>query len=363
MKKIIFVFLLVAGFFVNVSHAQIYKGLVRGARSRLNRLHHAIVKPVGVTPWQVERAVVRAGKETPAALTVQRAAKAMIPLRDRHRLGRYFNVKATAFIIEETYQGKKYIWGVTATHYRYKKPAIPVKRFSYEPTPFVAQGHLRANDVSIFRIPESLAGQFEPLKLAPHSPEVGERLFSLSFFDNHFQYTPGRKVLQKTPLRFTTSLRADMEIEREGECGSPLINQQGEVAGMVVGASYNRQIGYAVPVDQIHQILRAYHEREFASLPVRVNGKELFKLDVTEAITDITIKYKDGSMLTQNTYHKENLLDYEHLETFMDLSQATELRLTINTRPFQTENAGFNIFNREIIYNLQTQQMSTKLLP
>lgn len=363
MKKIIIATLFMISFSVIPSHAQWYKSLPTKTRTGLSRLQHAIINPVGVTPRQVERAVIRAGKDTPASLSVQQASKAMIPLRERHHIGRYFHIKGTAFTIEEIYQGKRYVWGVTATHYRYKKPAIPVRRFSYESTPFIAQGHPRANDVSIFRIPESLANRFEPLKLAPHSPEVGERLFSLSFFDNRFQYTPGRKVLEVAPLRFTTSLRAALEIEREGECGSPLINQNGEVAGMVVGASYSQQIGYAVPVESIRQILQAYHGHNFAEHPVRINGKEIFTMDVTEAITDITVKYEDGSLLHQNTYHKEKLLDYDHLETFVDLSRAKEIRLTINRRPFQSESDGFNIFTREFVYNLKTQQLSINLRP
>lgn len=361
MKKFTLILLLV-GLIISPLHAQWYKGIAKGARTRMQNIRRAAVKPLGVTTRQVERAVFRAGVSTPPT-RVLKASRAMIPLRDRHPVGRLFSVKATAFVIEEMYKGKRYVWGVTASHYGYRRPAVPIKRFTYEPAPFVAQGHPRGNDVSIFRIPESVAGQFEPLKLAPHSPEVGEGLFSLSFFDNAFQYTPGRKVLTTTPLRFTTTVNADLEIAREGECGSPLINKNGEVAGMVVGASYRRQIGYAVPVEQIRQLLRAYHEHNSYSIPLRLYGEEIFHLDINEAITRIAIKYKDGTLLEHTTFHREGLVDYEHLENLTDLSNAQEISLTIDRKPFQTPNEGFAPITRQITYNLQTHAVSMKMLP
>lgn len=351
MKKIFTTFLFITTVSLLPLHAQWYKGAAKGARARIQqiqhqasrqlhaqtkRLQHRVVRPVGVTQRQVERAVFKARRIEPSALTLK-ASKAIIPLRERHRMMRYFRVKGTAFAVEETYQGKRYVWGVTATHYGYQFPAIPKKRFVYENFFFHAQGNLHANDVSIFRIPESLADTFKPLKLAEKAPEPGDRLFSLSFFDDQFQYTPGRKVLETSPLRFTTSLRIEPGMDREGECGSPLLNYDGDVVGMVVGASYTREIGFAVPVENIRQIILAYHQREAAASPILINGKEVLKLDVAEAIGRVRVKNKDNTILERSTYHQEKDLDYAHLEKFIDLSQAKEITLTIERNPFTTQ--------------------------
>ena len=213
MRKICIVLWLTLIVFVLPTHAQWYKNAARSARAQVkkiqrqtaqqlrnqtSRLQQRIVRPVGVTQRQVERAVFQAKHREPSEVTLS-AAKALIPLRERHRTMRYFKVKGTAFAIEETYQGKKYVWGVTATHYGYRFPAIPKKRFVYESFSFLAQGNEHANDVSVFRIPESLAKTFKPLKLAEHSPKEGERLFSISFFDNHFNIHPGVKCWKPPP--------------------------------------------------------------------------------------------------------------------------------------------------------------------
>ncbi len=327
-------------------------------RIQRKQLKQQIVRPVGVTYPQVQRAVFQATGRQKPRLSVVRASKALIPLRERHRTMRYFKVKGTAFAIEEVYKGKKYVWGVTATHYEYQFPAIPKKRFSYEPLTFRAQGNRHANDVSIFSIPESLADTFIPLKLAESAPKEGERLFSLSFFDNQFQYTPARKVLETSPLRFTTSLKIEPGIDREGECGSPLLNYDGEVVGMVVGASYTKEIGFAVSVDNIRQIMQAYHERETSLSPVFANGNKLIDLDVTEAIGQVRVKNTDGSFLERSTYHLEKELDYSHLENFIDLSQAKEITLTIEQTPFVTTGEKIKPTVKDITYDVEAGKIT-----
>ncbi|MBQ3667455.1 MAG: trypsin-like peptidase domain-containing protein [Elusimicrobiaceae bacterium] len=382
MKKIVFALLLIPTLFslpvdahrkislkkMRFQAKRFQERATRQLHDKMTRLQHQLMKPVGVTPRQVERAVFEASRHEPSSLTLK-ASKAMIPLRERHRTMRYFRVKGTAFAVEEMYKGKRYVWGVTATHYGYQFPAIPKKRFVYEPISFRAQGNRHANDVSIFSIPESLADAFKPLKLADHSPEVGERLFSLSFFDNQFQYTPRRKVLETAPLRFTTSLKIEPGMDREGECGSPLLNHNGEVVGMVIGASYTKEIGFATTVENIRQIIQAYHQREealssaLAKSPLLVNGKKILDLDVTEAITQVSAKHFDNSILEKSTYHKQTDLDYAHLENFIDLSQAKEISLVIEKSPFVNKGEAAEPEYRRVTYDLQTQQLTTSPFP
>lgn len=321
----------------------------------LARVRQAIVKPVGVSQQQLKNAIIRTAtaQKTPV---VPGTEKALIPLRERHPRMRYFRVPGTAFMIEETYQGKKQLWGVAATHYGYEKPAIPATRFSYAPLTFSAQGNEGANDVSLFSIPEELTDVFKPLKLAPHAPQVGEELYSLSFFDKQFQYTPNRTVLEVTPQRIIVSGQIDREICREGECGSPLINQKGEVVGMIVGVSYSKQIGYALPVENIHDILTALHRQGRLYKPVLINGREITKLNINEAITQVTITQQDYTRSTRFVYHNEKDLDLAHLETFMDFSQATEITLVIEKAPFSLEQTDQQRHVRHVVYDLQTGQ-------
>ena len=57
------------------------------------------------------------------------------------------------------------------------------------------------------------------------------------------------------------------------------------------------------------------------------------------------------------------LIDYEHLENLTDLSNAQEISLTIDRKPFQTSNEEFIPITRQITYNLQTKAVSMKMLP
>ncbi len=314
-----------------------------------------ITKPVGVSQQQLKRALTRAAVPN-ATFVHANAEKALIPLRERHPHMRYFRVPGTAFLIEEKHFGKKQLWGVSATHYSYQKPAIPKNRFSHVPVTFSAQGNENANDVSIFPIPEELTNTFKPLTLASHSPQVGEDLYSLSFFDKQFQITPHRKVLEVTPQRIIVSGQIDREICREGECGSPLINQKGEVVGMIVGVSYSKQIGYALPVENIHDILTALHQQGWLYKPVLINGREIMLLNINEAITKVTLTRNDNTRSTRFVYHNEKDLDLAHLETFMDFSQATEITLVIEKAPFSSEQTDRQRHVRHVVYDLQTGQ-------
>lgn len=365
MKKVFCVIFFLVCCLILPLHAQWYKKAprrpIKKAKVQLARLQRAIQSPARVTSRQLREAIQRSGFNRSLPLPGQ-AHKAIIPLKERHYLMRFLKTPGTAFAIEEIYNGKKYTWGVTATHYGYRRPAVAKNRFSCAPFSFVAQGNKHTNDVSIFPIPEQIASKLSALKLAPQSPAIGEELFSLSFFDNQFQYTPNRKVLEKTSQRMVTSLDADPIIDREGECGSPLINEKGEVVGMIVGASYRRNLGFAVPVENIHQILQAYHQQGKLFTPVLINGQEILKLNITEAITRIAVKNLDGFITEIPTYQQGKEIDYAHLETLMFLSNAKEVILTIQQAPFSKGQDASATCKWEVIYDLQTQQLTTNPL-
>lgn len=353
MKK--FLLLLLVVWLGTPAYAQWEKSL----RTVLPALRRAIVKPVGVSQRQLEKALLRA--EATASSMVAGTEKALIPLRENNLKLRLFRVPGTAFMIEETHKGKKQLWGISATHYGYEQPAIPTSRFSRTALSFSAQGNDGANDVSVFPIPQELSNTFKPLKLAPHAPQVGEEVFSLSFFDKKFQVTPRRTVLETTPMRIIVSGEIYPEICREGECGSPLINQKGEVVGMIVGVSYSQQIGYAVPVENIHDILKALHQQGQLYKPVLVHGREIIQLNVDEAIVQVTVTQHDNTSFTRVVYHHEKELDIAHLENFVDLSQAKELTLVIEKSPFSSAQQDRKRHAIHVVHDLQTG--ATRLFP
>ena len=83
-------------------------------------------------------------------------------------------IQGTAFAIETEYNGKKQLWGVTASHYRFDKPQIThIDSRSILPTRIFAQGGGGINDIAIFPIPGTLKNKIVPLHLAEQTPQLG----------------------------------------------------------------------------------------------------------------------------------------------------------------------------------------------
>lgn len=271
------------------------------------------------------------------------------------------NLKATAFALEETYHGKKYIWGISATHYDFDLPVLELDGKTIQPVPFTAQGSKRLYDVSLFPLPPKVAKELTPLPLASKPAQPGEELYSGGyFFDGQFHYESDRIVKEAHPHRLITSLRVDAGPYREGYCGSPLVNQQGEVVGMHVGSSEHEQIGYAVTLDDIRAVLRAQHEENQSADPLFFNGKEIAQLHINEGI--ISIEAFKGNKLTDRVlfYHDEKRVDYNHLEKAIDTSDADFLIIHIERNQFSTNETGPVYQHYAIFYNLQSGYITIK---
>lgn len=314
-----------------LAQAQWYKNFGKKISFHTPSIHPQFFR---VPSQQIERAARQAMVHNSLPTNIE---KSILFIKERD-FAFQTRIPASAFVIEETYKGKKYMWGVTASHYGFIKPAIQVGRFNYLPISFLAQGNRNANDVTIFPLPAQLKPHVKPLPLAAQSPNIGETLFSLSFFNKELYYEPGRKLLEKTSLRMVTSLKIDPEILREGACGAALLNQQGEVVGMHVGSSRSRSIGFVIPVEQIYLLLQEYHQPGSAQTSVLLHGRELFKLAINEGIIRVHARKNGQVIRTRFSYHHEKDLDYNHLENFIDLSEADEIGLSIERTNFSNKN-------------------------
>ncbi len=271
------------------------------------------------------------------------------------------DLKATGFVLEETYNGKKYLWGVTATHYDFDLVNMESNGKAIQPALFTAQGSKRLNDVSIFPLSPQTAKQFTPLHLADVAPQEGETLASGGYFhDGNFHYEPNRRVQETYPHRMITSLHVESGPYREGACGSPLLNKQGEVVGMHIGSSETNQTGYAITLDDIRTLLQAQHQQNRPTQPLFFNGTQIGQLHVNEGI--ISIEAFQGKTLVNRVllYHDEKRVDYEHLENLVDAAQVDFLVFHIEKNQFSMYETG-PVFQRyAIIYNLKSGYITYK---
>lgn len=262
---------------------------------------------------------------------------------------------ATSFVIEEEFQGKKFLWGVTAAHIAelvQPAPAVFIGTKSVK-VRFAVHGHSSMADLAIFPLPEELKNQIAPLKLAKEPLHVGEKTYSFGFFDDDFYLVPDRTVTEITPNRFLTSLEFKTK-RRNGACGGPLLNANGEVVGVHVGSSNSKQVSFAVPASQIIRLLRAYRNGG-EEKQIFFNGVNLGRLPINENIYRLRT-FAQGRMTGEiTTRHHEKELDYARLETILADKNPEELQLTISHQTFSpTGNKQEYFFN--ITHNFITNE-------
>ncbi len=284
-----------------------------------------------------------------------------LPTEDFSISPQWENPRATAFVFQETYNGKKQLWGVSATHYSFKNPAlVGPSSNKEEDISFVAQGHSGFNDISLFPIPSDMQAQFIPLPLAKTSAQLGDTVYSAGYFEDKFHIEGNRTVVEKGSHNFVTSLKVEDKLCREGACGGPVLNEQGEVVGVHVGSSQRRQLGFVIPVEHIYELLEALHHDGKFARPFFFKGRAIGTVNINEHIT--AIETWQGDRLVDNflTYNKRHSLDYEHLEDVVNFSGADTVRFIIERTPFSMLAKDQRIHRYEIIYNLKNFHISKR---
>ena len=224
---------------------------------------------------------------------------------------------ATAFVIEEEFEGKKYLWGVTSAHvlnvlgpdFYVHIPGFPLpwrSNVSFMGDPGMA-------DIAIFPIPEGQESWLNPIPLADKDPEVGEKLRSFGYFNGGFHVVRNREVQEVTKGRIITSLEFNTT-ERGGACGGPLLNTKNEVVGIHCGSSSKKQISFVVPVWQLKDLLTAYRNGGRAMKKLKFRNHEIGEININQYISSIRA-FSNGEKIDEfDTTHQAKSIDYEHLE-------------------------------------------------
>ena len=278
----------------------------------------------------------------------------LLRIQEKDWLFRLASLEGTGFVIEENYQGKKYLWGVTASHYLFQKPAIKAPQGKTTRVPFEIQGNVATNDISLFLIPENLADFVTPLHLADTPITVGDELYSAGYWNKHIHVDKSRKVQEITKTRVVTSLDIEPETIREGTCGSPVLNQAGEVVGMHCGNSAERQLGYMIPVQNIRNALVAYHQNGLFLEELWFNGIDLGPIAINEQLVEVEVFEKGTSIKRFGVFLRRRNLDYNHLEKLADLTGGDRIIFTLERGPLSTKTPDRKYHERRIIYDVQT---------
>lgn len=236
---------------------------------------------------------------------------------------------ATSFVIEEEYQGEKYLWGVTAAHIVNSMPkntAMLVDEWvggfpAY--FDFAISGSVGMVDIALFPIPEEIALLVKPLKLASQPVKVGETLRSFGFFNKGFHRVDNRTVTEVTPGRIITTLEFDTP-HRGGACGGPVLNSRNQVVGTHCGSSDGQQISFVVPAEQIAQLLRAYRQGGKETKEMFFDGLNLGEINVDEYLAKADVFSEAGEWMEYPLAKSARLIDYKNLATLPFIQKDTQ---------------------------------------
>lgn len=241
----------------------------------------------------------------------------------------------TAFFIEEIYEGKKYIWGVTAAHAAdCLLPDIMahltiLDSFPLEfPVKIVAKGNTGMADIALFSVPQEMEEFIRPIPISSQEVQVNENLRSYGFFESDFHIVRNRRVLAATPSRIITSFEFGKH-DRAGACGGPLINENNELVGIHCGSSEKKQESYAVPVSFLKDLMEAAHHNGIKQRNLVVNGKTVGQINIDEYIYSLNVTRLGITLKTFLPWHEESNIDYDHLENAIPLDKASELNIII----------------------------------
>ena len=247
----------------------------------------------------------------------------------------------SGFVFKTTYQGQEEVFGVIATHglplgYNLGKLGIfftaRVMANGREidiPAQIVQIGSPIMLDVSLVKFPRESAKLFTPLTLADHEPEPGDKLYTIGFGVEQLAFLPDRPLLEKSLF----SLRFPLEFsnKRAGLCGSPVLNEQGEVVGAFTGdgwlPSSDKDIGFATKSSYLRPLVAAYHnDTENATFPLTLGEHKIVDLKIDEYVSIIQLEDNNGHYI----YRRAMRQKFPHTDIMRHLANARYVKLAIN---------------------------------
>lgn len=104
--------------------------------------------------------------------------------------------------------------------------------------------------------------QVEPMRLAAQAPQIGDALAIAGYGSGQWRLAPGRCTQFVSPGSSFPADMIEVSVEaRQGDSGGPILNQQGEIAGVLFGAGRGSTSGSHAPrvqsfLESVYPILR-----------------------------------------------------------------------------------------------------------
>ena len=154
-------------------------------------------------------------------------------------------------------------------------------------------------DVALVKFHPKDENLFTPLTLAEQEPEPGDKLYTIGYGAEQLTFLADKPLTQNTLVSLRFPLGPYRRIS--GLCGSPVLNEQGEVVGSFTGGKYliekKELMGFATKSSYLPALVREYHEKGKITFPLMLEGYKIFDLQVNEHISHVWLEDDAGNRI------------------------------------------------------------------
>lgn len=195
---------------------------------------------------------------------------------------------SSAFLFQTQYQGHTQVWAATAGHTAQQGEAVRLTFYDGKKEipidgELVQPGPALLSDAALIKITTPLSARLRPFVLAkeniPHGP------LTTWGYSHSKLYRVAGLSFEKDNTRFIRTDFPRKQKKRNGLCGGPLLNAQGQVVGIHCGSTLDDK-AFASSMRIIPYLLKAYYEGT-ASIPLQIGEWNLGEIDIHERITQI----------------------------------------------------------------------------
>lgn len=192
---------------------------------------------------------------------------------------------------------------------------------------------INAPDAAIIALPARAARHAKPLKVAYGLPASNATLVTWGI-----PYAVGRAIrVGDLRVQHAESFKIVMHSQQEanhlrGLCGSPVLNEEGKVAGIFSGHKEGEDLFFAVNARKaLDWLISNYESRRQATLTFKLHGRTIFTLQAGETIGKVRHLDELGRPLAEVYVPRyDGAFDLEHLEgLFPDIKPADRLDFEI----------------------------------
>ena len=215
-------------------------------------------------------------------------------------------------------------------------------------------------DVSLIKFRPSDEANLSPLLLRSQEVSADTPLHVQGFNqENQLIHLAGLSVFRTTSTFMQVRFPGTLE-ERTGLCGSPALDENGQLAGIVIGHRNAREgqtldAGYIAPLSSIKTLLTAYRNGGKATFPLQLNNQTITQLGVDEWINQVYLFDKNDDLV----WHSEPITKFSYQQLEEKIKELSPLHMGLDIYQIRWSDDGElqSESLKRIVYNFEKQQI------